>query len=62
MITKRAKATAIRGLKANWKMAAGLTAPKAKATGTTSRRKSSPEAQDEDDLKGNLLKMKATLC
>ena len=40
----------IRGLKANRKMAAGLTAPKAKATGTTSHHKSSPEAQDADDL------------
>ncbi|KAF8218911.1 hypothetical protein L208DRAFT_1383170 [Tricholoma matsutake] len=47
---KHAKATEIRGLKANWKKAVGLTTPKAKATGTTSHHESSPEGQDADDL------------
>ncbi|KAF8233031.1 hypothetical protein L208DRAFT_1377429 [Tricholoma matsutake] len=47
---KHAKAMEIGGLKANWKKAAGLTTAKAKATGTTSHRESSPEAQDADNL------------
>ena len=44
---KRAKATEIGGLKANWKQAVGL--PPRKST-TTSRRESSPELQDDPDL------------